>query len=71
MCYLIVEAVDILKLAILILTEKGRFTAAASNQKQLAEIYENDIVDLQAAMEAYEQAGEWYSGEDSTAYRIN
>ncbi|KAI8799763.1 soluble NSF attachment protein [Cladochytrium replicatum] len=61
------DAADSLKKAIDILTEKGRFSAAASNQKQLAEIYETDLVDLGKAMEAYELAAEWYSGEDSNA----
>jgi alpha-soluble NSF attachment protein len=63
------EAVDVLKIAVAILTEKGRFSAAAANQKQIAEIYETDIANLEAAMDAYDQAGEWYSGEDSTAYK--
>jgi alpha-soluble NSF attachment protein len=53
--------------AIGFLTEKGRFSAAASNQKQMAEIYENEIGDMAKAMEAYELAAEWFQGEDSTA----
>ncbi|KAJ2998355.1 hypothetical protein HDV02_004570 [Globomyces sp. JEL0801] len=40
---------------------KGRFSSAASNQKQIAEIYETDIVDYQKAGEAYELAAEWYA----------
>ena len=60
-------AVQTLHLAIQILTEKGRFSSAASNQKQIAEIYEQDIGDPKLAMEAYELAAEWYSGEDSSA----
>ncbi|KAH9245781.1 hypothetical protein BASA81_016718 [Batrachochytrium salamandrivorans] len=50
-----------------LLSQKGRFSAAANNQKQIAEIYENDLADMEKAMSAYDQAGEWYSGEDSTA----
>ncbi|KAJ3349240.1 vesicular-fusion protein S17 [Kappamyces sp. JEL0680] len=46
---------------------KGRFSTAANNQKQIAEIYEQDIGDMKAAMDAYETAAEWYSGEDSNA----
>lgn len=64
------EAVSALKQAISILTEKGRFSSAASNQKQIAEIYETDLADLESAMEAYQQAGEWYQGEDASAYTI-
>jgi alpha-soluble NSF attachment protein len=56
-----------LKLAVGILTANGRFTTAATNQKQIAEIYEIEVQDLAASMEAYEQAAEWYSGEDSNA----
>ena len=63
-----VEAVDCLKAAVVILCEKGRFSAAASNQKQIAEIYETDIIDYAASMDAYDQAAEWYTSEDSTAY---
>ena len=61
------DAILTLTLAIQILTEKGRFSSAASNQKQVAEIYEHDIGDFQQAMEAYELAAEWYAGEDSSA----
>lgn len=69
---LIAEALEALRLAVAILTEMGKFTAAAKNQKAMAEIYEKDIVDYEAAMDAYDRAGEWYSGEDSNAYfRIN
>jgi alpha-soluble NSF attachment protein len=49
---------------------KGRFSSAASNQKQVAEIYEIDLGDFKAAMDAYETAAEWYAGEDSNAYFI-
>lgn len=45
----------------------GRFSTAANNQKQIAEIYEQDIGDFKEAMDAYELAAEWYSGEDSNA----
>eukprot|EP00842_Homolaphlyctis_polyrhiza_P004679 jgi/Hompol1/5211/HPOL_004235-RA len=59
------DAVDAFARAIQILTQRGRFSGAASNQKQVAEIYESDIGDAAKAMEAYEQAAEWYAGEDS------
>ena len=63
-----VEAVDALSQAVALLTERGRFASAANNQKQIAEIYESDIVDFEKAMGAYEKAADWYSGEDSMAY---
>ncbi|KAJ3313723.1 hypothetical protein HDU76_002559 [Blyttiomyces sp. JEL0837] len=61
------EAINAMGLAVQILTERGRFAAAASNQKQVAEMYETDLNDLQKACEAYEKAAEWYQGEDSHA----
>ena len=61
------DAVSALESAVKFLTEKGRFAAAAGNQKQIAEIYESEIVDFQKAMDAYELAAEWYAGEDSNA----
>ena len=54
-----------LKQAIDILTDRGRFHAAAQHQKTMAEIYETDLVDLEKSMKAYEVAGEWYSGEEA------
>lgn len=53
-----------------LLTERGRFSAAANNQKQIAEIYETDLQDYEKAMLAYEQAADWYSAEDSSAYNL-
>ncbi|KAJ3094747.1 hypothetical protein HDU96_001492 [Phlyctochytrium bullatum] len=53
------DAVNALQQAVQLLTERGRFSAAASNQKQVAEIYESDIGDLEKAMQAFETAAEW------------
>ncbi|CAJ0844749.1 2012_t:CDS:2 [Entrophospora sp. SA101] len=61
------EAISSLKQAIEILTDRGRFQAAANLQKDIAQIYESDLVDLEKAMQAYEIAAEWYLGEESTA----
>lgn len=61
------EAVNALKQAIEILTERGRFHAAANNQKAVAEIYESDLVDLEKAMTSYELAADWFLGEEATA----
>ncbi|KAJ3037461.1 hypothetical protein HDV00_001702 [Rhizophlyctis rosea] len=61
------DAVRCLQSAVDILVERGRFSAAAQNQKQLAEIYENEIADFAQAMNAYQLAADWYQGEDSNA----
>lgn len=47
------------------LKERGRFHPAAGYQKQIAEIFESDIVDLAKSLQHYEEAAELYSGEDS------
>ena len=62
----LLEAIDALAQSVTLLTERGRFSAAANNQKQIAEIYESDLVDYEKSMNAYEQAADWYAGEDST-----
>jgi len=59
------EAITGLRIAIDILTEKGRFQVAATHQKSLAEIYKVDLADLEQAMAAYELAGDWYLVEES------
>ncbi|KAI8320489.1 TPR-like protein [Martensiomyces pterosporus] len=61
------QAVQVLTQAISLLTERGRFHAAASHQKEVAQIYESDLSDPENAMEAYQLAADWYSSEDSTA----
>ncbi|RKO84678.1 soluble NSF attachment protein, partial [Blyttiomyces helicus] len=61
------DAIHALKSAVEILTEKGRFQAAANNQKQIAEIYETDVADFEQAMHAYQLAADWYQGEESNA----
>ncbi|KAJ3127473.1 vesicular-fusion protein S17 [Physocladia obscura] len=61
------EYITVLESAVSILIEKGRFSAAASNQKLIAEVYETEIGDIKAARDAYEKAGEWYQGEEANA----
>jgi alpha-soluble NSF attachment protein len=61
----LVEAVKVLKQAVEMLKERGRFHPAAGYQKQIAEIYETDIVDTQQAMTHYEEAAELYAGEEA------
>ena len=51
--------------AIRILSENGRFGAAASHQKSIAEMYEQDLNDIPKSIESYEKAAEWLMGEDS------
>ncbi|KAJ9087793.1 vesicular-fusion protein S17 [Entomophthora muscae] len=61
------EAINCLKLAVDILTQRGRFHSAATHQKEIAALYETELSNLSEAMAAYELAGEWYGSEDSKA----
>ncbi|KAI9293333.1 TPR-like protein [Neoconidiobolus thromboides FSU 785] len=61
------DAIDCLKLAVSILTERGRFHSAAIQQKEIAQLYETELNNLNEAMASYELAAEWYSSEDSNA----
>ncbi|CAG8500170.1 4620_t:CDS:2 [Ambispora gerdemannii] len=65
------DAITSLKQAIEILTDRGRFQAAAGHQKDIAQIYESDLVDLEKAMQSYEIAADWYAGEEATALANN
>lgn len=58
------DAVAQMERAVDIWVETGRFARAATDQKKIAEIYEEDVVDLEKAMGAYEKAADWFEGED-------
>lgn len=45
----------------------GRFTMAAKHHQTIAEIYETDSLNLQQAVQHYEQAADYYTGEESTS----
>ncbi|KAK3828181.1 MAG: soluble NSF attachment protein [Benniella sp.] len=61
------DAIAALERAIVILTERGRFQAAAKHKEEIAGIYETELIDLDKAMVAFETAADWYAGESSTA----
>ncbi|XP_013186310.1 alpha-soluble NSF attachment protein [Amyelois transitella] len=61
------EAVSCLLKAIEIYTDMGRFTVAAKQHQVIAELYETDCVDLARAMQHYEQAADYFRGEESVA----
>ncbi|KAJ1659170.1 vesicular-fusion protein S17 [Dispira simplex] len=65
------EAIQSLQCAIKILKSKGRLYPAAAQQKEIAQIYENEFMDIENAMNAYEEAAEWYESEDSKAQATN
>ena len=59
------EAISAYLKAIEIFTDMGRFSVAAKQHVTLAEIYEQDVVDLEKAMLHYEQAADYFKGEES------
>ncbi|XP_056366830.1 alpha-soluble NSF attachment protein-like, partial [Oenanthe melanoleuca] len=61
------EAVNSLLRAIEIYTDMGRFTIAAKHHVSIAEICESDLMDIPKAMAHYEQAADYYKGEESTS----
>ncbi|TPX40989.1 hypothetical protein SeMB42_g01278 [Synchytrium endobioticum] len=58
------EAVSAFQQSTAALVSKGRFHAAAGNEKSIAEIYETELADQQKAMESYDRAADYYLGED-------
>ncbi|XP_018320633.1 alpha-soluble NSF attachment protein [Agrilus planipennis] len=61
------EAVNCLVRAIEIYTDMGRFTMAAKHHQSIAEMYETDAADLKKAVQHYEQAADYYRGEESNS----
>uniref|UniRef100_A0A8B9H8Y6 N-ethylmaleimide-sensitive factor attachment protein, beta a n=2 Tax=Astyanax mexicanus TaxID=7994 RepID=A0A8B9H8Y6_ASTMX len=46
---------------------KGRFTIAAKHHMTIAEVYESELVDIEKAIAHYEQAADYYKGEESNS----
>eukprot|EP00118_Oscarella_pearsei_P017481 m.173852 g.173852 ORF g.173852 m.173852 type:complete len:296 (+) comp39096_c0_seq10:54-941(+) len=61
------EAIKCLLRAIEIFTDMGRFSMAAKHHMAVAEIYENEAVDVDQSIANYEQAADYYRGEESNS----
>ncbi|XP_046351331.1 alpha-soluble NSF attachment protein-like [Haliotis cracherodii] len=61
------EAIKSLHQAVTIYTDMGRFTIAAKHHITIAEIYETELVDIEQAIANYEQAADYYKGEESNS----
>ena len=61
------EAVHCFLKAIEIYTDMGRFTIAAKHHITIAEIYESELVDIDKAIQNFEQAADYYKGEESNS----
>jgi len=57
-------AIEYLQRAVTYYAEEGRFSIAAKNQKEIAEIYESES-DYENCMEGFEKAATYYEGENS------
>jgi len=64
------ESVRCLRVAIGYFVDEGRFSLAAKNQKDVAELYES-ADDLENALEAYIKAADYYEGESQTSHANN
>ncbi|XP_059159187.1 alpha-soluble NSF attachment protein-like [Physella acuta] len=60
-------AVSAIHKAIEIYTDMGRFNIAAKHHITVAEIYESELVDTEKSMQNYEQAADYYKGEESNS----
>ncbi|XP_003746133.1 alpha-soluble NSF attachment protein [Galendromus occidentalis] len=58
-------AVECYQRAIEIYTDMGRFNIAAKHHVSIAELFENELNDIDKAIVHYEQAAEYYKGEES------
>ena len=66
--HLYAVAVQALTQTVTMLTKAGRFRQAADREKEIAQIYLQEMHDLRRACESFERAGEWYQQEDAGAY---
>lgn len=60
-------AITALSQTITHLTKQGRFRQAADREKEIGQIYMQELNDLRKACDSYERAGEWYTQEDAQA----
>lgn len=63
----LIDAVNSFLKAIEIYTDMGRFTMAAKHHQSIAELYETESVDLERATQHYEQAADYFKGEESNS----
>jgi len=60
-------AITALSSTVTLLTHLGRFRQAADREKEVAQLYLQELKDRGRACESFERAGEWYSHEDAKA----
>lgn len=60
-------AVNALHKTIKLVTEAGNFRQAADREKDIAQIFAQDGLDIGRARDSYQRAGDWYKQEDANA----
>lgn len=65
-----IVAVQALSQTITHLTKQGRFRQAADREKEIGQIYLQEMNDLRKACDSFERAAEWYAQEDASAQVI-
>ncbi|XP_042210554.1 alpha-soluble NSF attachment protein-like isoform X2 [Homarus americanus] len=61
------ESVNCLLKAIEIYTDMGKFTMAAKHHQSIAEIYETEVADIEKAIQHFEQASDYFRGEENNS----
>ncbi|KAH3667016.1 hypothetical protein WICMUC_005363 [Wickerhamomyces mucosus] len=61
------SAARVLEQAIEIFTTRGQFRRGANFKMDLAQLYEEDLIDLPKALQAYEDAGDWFETDGAQA----
>ncbi|RYP69476.1 hypothetical protein DL771_006128 [Monosporascus sp. 5C6A] len=61
------DAVRCLEVAVNQYCKKGNFRRAAQHKENMGEVFENEIGDLQRALESYEAAAGWFEGDNAGA----
>lgn len=60
-------SVESLLKAIEIYTDMGKFTMAAKHHQTIAETYETEVADMEKAIQHYEQAADYFRGEENNS----
>jgi len=61
------EAINSILKAIEIYTDMGKFTMAAKHHQSIADIYETEVADMEKAIQHYEQASDYFKGEENNS----
>lgn len=63
----LLAAVNALHQTIKLVLDAGNFRQAADREKEIAQIYAQDGLDVAKARDSFQRAGDWYKQEDANA----